>query len=265
MKKGIIKKIIVGTLIAAMTMGVMGCGAKKENAGLSNIKSKKKIVVGLSPDFAPFEFKDKQGNIIGMDAEIIKAVAKDIGVDYEIKSMDFNGLIPALQAGKLDIVVSGMNPTPEREKNILFSDGYYDSASQLVVKKGEADKYKAEKDVEGKTLAVQKASVQETQSKTLKAKEVKSLGKVTDCVLTLQGGKVDAVLLDKPVAMLTVKANADLELTDLVMKDTSTKAFAVAMKKGETDLQSSINKTIAKLKSEGKLDQFFDDAVKQAE
>lgn len=265
MKKGIIKKILSCALVAAMTMGVMGCGAKKDNAGLDNIKSKKKIVIGLSPDFAPFEFKDKQGNVVGMDAEIIKAIAKDIGVDYEIKSMDFNGLIPALQAGKLDIVVSGMNPTPEREKNILFSDGYYDSASQLVVKKGEADKYKEEKDVEGKTLAVQKASVQETQSKTLKAKEVKSLGKVTDCVLTLQGGKVDAVLLDKPVAMLTVKANDDLELTDLVMKDTTTKAFAVAMKKGETDLQSSINKTIAKLKSDGKLDQFFDDAVKQAE
>ena len=65
--------------------------------------------------------------------------------------------------------------------------------------------------------------------------------------------------------MLTVKANADLELADLVMKDTSTKAFAVAMKKGETDLQSSINKTIAKLKSEGKLEQFFNDAVSQAE
>lgn len=265
MKRGLLKKVLSCTVAILLTLGLGGCFEKKQNQALNSIKEKKKIVIGLNPDYAPFDFKDKQGNIVGMDVEIAKEIAKDLGVEYEIKSMAFRGLIGALNEGKIDIIISGMNPTPEREKNVLFSDGYYDSVSQLVVKKGEASKYKDIKDIEGKKISVQRGTVQETQATDAKAGEVKGLDAATDCILTLKAGKVDGVLLDKPVAMLTIKSNDDIELSDILIKDTETKPFAIAMKKGETDLQTEINKTLEKLKSEGKLDKFFKEAVEKAQ
>lgn len=263
MKKGLLKKICVSSMVAIISLGIMGCG--QTNKALENIKKNKKIIVGMSPDYPPFEFKDKQGNIVGMDIEIIKEIAKDLGVEYEIKEMDFGGLIPALSANKLDVVLSGMNPNPEREKSVTFSDGYYDSKSQFVVNKGDADKYKSLKDFEGKKISVQQGTVQEGQVGDISGAEIKALGKTTDCILTLQGKKVDAVLLDKPVALANVHANSKLELVNVEIVDKEQKPFAVAMKKGETDLQAEINKTISRLKSEGKLEEFFNDAVKQAE
>lgn len=264
MKKGLLKKIASIALVSVMAVSVLGCTNKSGTAvsdDLSKIKANKKIVVGLSPDYAPFEFKDKQGNIIGMDVEIIKEVAKDLGVEYEIKGMDFDGLIKSLEANKIDVILSGMNPNPEREKSVTFSRGYYDSVSQLVVRKGDAGKYKTVADLAGKTIAVQKGTVQETQANTAKAGTVKALGKTSDCILALQGKKVDAVLLDQPVAMFNAKANADLELAEVQIKDTTTKPFAAAMRKNETKLQEAINKTLDRLEKEGKLKSFFNDAV----
>lgn len=263
MKKGLLKKVVSIALVSAMAIGVLGCSNKASTAtnALSKVKEKKKIVIGLSPDYAPFEFKDKQGNIIGMDVEIIKEISKDLGVDYEIKGMDFDGLIKSLEANKIDVILSGMNPTAEREKSVTFSRGYYDSVSQIIVRKGDASKYKSVKDLEGKKIAVQKGTVQEAQAKDAKASEVKALGKTTDCVLALQGNKVDAILLDLPVAAFNAKANADVALVDIKIKDSTTKPFAVAMKKGESQLQEAINKTLDRLEKEGKLKSFFEDAV----
>ena len=141
MKKGIIKKLMAIAAVATIAIGMVGCGSgttteKKEgNAApaakattLDAIKSKGKLVVGTSADYAPYEFHTQvngKDQIVGFDIEIAKQFAKDLGVELEIKDMAFDGLLVALQADKVDMVFAGMTPTEVRKKNVDFSDIYF--------------------------------------------------------------------------------------------------------------------------------------------
>ena len=135
MKKSILKKVIAVGIMGVMALGLAGCGsstkdtsnnsedskvttdAKDGGISLEEVKKKGKLVVGTSADYPPYEFHkeiDGKDTIVGFDIDIAKEIAKDMGVEVEIKDMDFDGLLVASQAGKVDLVIAGMNPTPER-------------------------------------------------------------------------------------------------------------------------------------------------------
>ena len=102
---------------------------RKTKDALSTIKDNKKVIVGLSADYAPYEFHamvDGKDQTVGFDVDLAKEVAKDMGVELELKEMDFDALIGALKAGQIDMIISGMNPDDERKKQIDFSDIYYE-------------------------------------------------------------------------------------------------------------------------------------------
>ena len=112
MKKGIIKNVIITGLISIMAVGLAGCGnsaTKKEDTGvLDSIKESGKLVVGLSADYAPYEFhiiENGQDKIVGFDVSLAKEIADELDVDLEIQEMDFDALITALPAGKVDMVI----------------------------------------------------------------------------------------------------------------------------------------------------------------
>lgn len=285
MKKSILKKLVAMLAIGVLAIGTVGCGASnssKEEAKaasketsadsgsgdavtLQSIKTKGKLVIGTSADYPPYEFhKEINGKdqIVGFDIEIAKEVAKDLGVELEIKDMDFDGLLVAEQAKKIDIVVAGMNPTDERKQNVDFSDIYYNADNSFIVRKGEEDTIKTVEDLKGKKIGVQKGSVQETYAQdNFKDSELKSLAKVTDLTLDLDSKKIDAILVNTPVAQINCDKNPKLGTSPLVLKDIELGA-AVAMKKGSTELQTEINKTIKRLKDSGKIDQYVLDANK---
>ena len=132
MKKGIIKKIALTGLISMMAFGFVGCGNNAEKAEnnnvLNSIKESGKLVVGLSADYAPYEFhviEDGQDKIVGFDVSLAEEIADELDVELEIKEMDFDALITALPAGKIDLIISGMNPTEKRKKAVDFSEIYY--------------------------------------------------------------------------------------------------------------------------------------------
>jgi len=262
MKKGIFKNIAAISLAGIMALGLMACGKKDaDKTALEKIKASGKIVMGTSPDFPPFEFKDANGNVVGMDVSIAKEIAKDLGVTLEIKEMDFEGLLPALQGKKFDMILSGMTPKEERKQSVDFSDLYYKTDNVFVVKAADKDKFNTLEDLSGKKIGVQKGSVQEDLAKEkVTNAQLNSLAKTSDVVMNLKSGKIEAVLLEQPVAESFVAKNAELALSKVVIKD-QVGGYAIAMPKGETDLQAAINKTIARLEKEGKLKQFFDEAV----
>ncbi len=278
MKKGILKNIIAILAIGVLAIGTVGCGASKTDAGkdsgskassdgvnLDSIKSKGKLVVGTSADYPPYEFHkeiDGKDTIVGFDVDVAKEIAKDLGVELEIKDMDFDGLLVAEQAGKVDLVLAGMNPTDERKQNVDFSDIYYKADNGFIVRKGEEDSVKSLDDLKGKKIGVQKGSIQETYAKeNFKDSELKSLAKVTDLVLDLDNKKVDAILVNLPVAKINCDKNAKLGLAPFVIKDMEI-GSAVAMKKGSSELQSAVNKTIKRLQDENKIDEFAMEANK---
>ncbi|OOM76171.1 ABC transporter substrate-binding protein [Clostridium sp. BL-8] len=277
MKKGIIKKIAAVLAVSTIAISMIGCGStsstKKDGAASSTssldaIKAKGKLVIGTSADFPPYEFhtnKDGKDEIVGIDIDIAKEVAKDLGVELEVKDMDFDGLLVALQANKVDMVFSGMTPKPERKENADFSDIYYEVTQTYITRKADADKIKSEDDLKNLRIGVQKSSVQEDLAKDkFDAANIKSLTKVTDLMLDLKNNKVDAVLLESPIAEFNAKKNDDLAVSSINFKDDEG-GYAIAMPKNSPELVSSVNKTIQRLKDEKKIDDFAANAASLVE
>lgn len=266
--------LIVGTVV----FGFAGCGKNSSasaNAGttkqetkVDKIKKAGKLVLGTSADYPPYEFHksvDGKDEIVGFDVEIAKEIAKDLGVKLEIKDMDFKGLLNALDAGNIDIVLAGMTPTPEREKSVDFSNIYYKAEQKVVVRAEDKDKIKVADDLKGKKLGVQKGSIQEDIAKNqLPGAEAQALGKISDIVLALNTKKFDAAIIEGPVATSYVNANKNLVIADLKLK-TEDAGSAAAVKKGNKDLVDAINKTLERLTNEKTIDKFVTDANKLVE
>ena len=170
MKKGLIKKVVASALLGIITMGFVGCGAsnkseKESKDLLATIQEKGKVVVGMSADYAPYEFhyinENGQDVIGGFDVDIANEIANSLGVELVIQEMDFDALVAALPAGKIDLVVSGMNPTEERAKVVDFSEIYYNSQHGILVRSEDVDKYKTFADLEGAKVGAQLGSTQE--------------------------------------------------------------------------------------------------------
>lgn len=253
-----IKKIAAVALVAVVTVGMYGCGQKKEESALDKIKSNGTLVIGTAPGYPPFEFmsaKDGKGDLVGSDIDLGNKIGKDIGVKVEYKTMDFDALIPALQAGKVDMVISGMTPNEKRKKSIDFSDIYYSGTNALIVASSKNDIPKTEDELKKLKLGVQKGSVQEAYAlETLKAENVKSLTTIPDLIQDLKNGNIDAVIANKEVGGINIKQYDGIKLdTNLEMKSfNGGESSAVGLKKGDNKtLIESINKTIKELKDSG--------------
>lgn len=270
-----LKKLLALSMITLMTAGFAACGKKdassvsasqnklSEQAKVEKIKKAGKLVLGTSADYPPYEFhKSINGTdtIVGFDVEIGKEIAKDLGVQLEIKDMDFKGLLNALDAGTIDIVIAGMTPTDERKQSVDFSNIYYTAQQTLVIRTDDKDKIKSIDDLNGMGLGVQKGSIQEDIAKNqLPKSQAKALGKISDIALALKTKKVDAAIIEGPVATSYVNANKDLTISDIKLK-TEDSGSAIAVKKGEKDLVDSINKTLDRLSSSKAIEKFVVDA-----
>ena len=131
-----------------LSLGLVACGGGEDKEAstsstsdkLEQVKESGKLVVGIYPDYPPFEFHSTANGsdeIAGVDKDLGEAIAKELGVEAEFKEITFDGLIGALKADKIDIILSGMSPTPERDKSVDFTDLYYTGKNIVAVKEGE--------------------------------------------------------------------------------------------------------------------------------
>lgn len=149
----------------------------------SYAQANKTLTLATSPDYPPYEFKDTavSGNeIIGFDIDIAKYITKELGYELKVIGMDFNGLIPALQAKRADFVMAGMTPTAERKKNVDFSDLYYEAKNTIVANK-ESNLTKPE-DLTGKKVGVQLGSIQQEAVKKMAGVQAIPLNKIPDII-----------------------------------------------------------------------------------
>ena len=268
MKKGLMKKVIAAVMLGVMTMGFVGCGASSNKASdnnstdlLETIQEKGKLVVGMSADYAPYEFHyiDENGKDVigGFDVDIANEIADAIGVELVIQEMDFDALVSALPAGKVDVVISGMNPTEERAKVVDFSDIYYNSQHGILVRTEDADKYKTFADLEGAKVGAQLGSTQEQISKAeIPNADLQLLANVNNLILELKSGKVDAIVMEKPVAEMAVKNNPDLTVGEPTYEE-KTGGNAVGVAKNNPELLAKINEVINELNESGKMDDYI--------
>ena len=270
MKKGLMKKIIATAVLGIMTMWLAGCGSSNDKNSasktdlLEKIQKNGKLVVGMSADYAPYEFHyiDENGKDVigGFDVDIANEIANKIGVNLVIQEMDFDALVSALPAGKVDLVISGMNPTEERAKVVDFSEVYYNSKHGILVRAEDADKYQTFADLEGAKVGVQLGSTQEKIAKTeIPNVNLQQLSNINNLILELKAGKVDAIVMEKPVAEMAVKSNPELAVGKPIYEE-QTGGNAVGIAKNNPQLLAKVNEVITELNESGKMDEYIEKA-----
>ncbi|AVL00074.1 ABC transporter substrate-binding protein/permease [Pediococcus inopinatus] len=257
MKKKFIEIIaIIGLLVTMIPFGNAQAADSKTSSNdqsLAEIQKKGVLVLGTSPDYAPYEFqttKNGKSVDVGMDISIAKQIAKDLGVKLKIKNMDFDSLLVALQTGKVDMVMAGMNPTPARRKNVTFSNIYYQGGQDIVINKKDNKIYKNKDSFANKTVGAQTGTMQYNMAKKqISNVKVKGFDKGADLILALQTNKIDGIVMEKPSAEAYVKNNPQLSLVKggfTLSKDES--SSAIAFQKGSNTLAAAVNKSLAKIK-----------------
>lgn len=207
------------------------------------------LVMGTNAEFPPYEYYE-DNDIVGIDVEIAKAIAEKMGMELQIEDMAFDAIIPAVTSGKADFGAAGMTVTEERQRSVEFTDTYANS-NQVAIVKEDSD-IAGSADLEGKTIGVQLGTTGDALATELKDATVERYNKGLEAVQSLTQGKIDAVVIDQATAQAFVKKTEGIKILEEKMSE---EEYAIAIKKGNTDLVEKMNAAIAELKSEGKIDE----------
>lgn len=235
---------------AVMILTMAACGSKNTDTDTDTKtgSEKKHLVVATSPDFPPFESLDGS-DIVGIEPKLMQAIADKLGMELVWEQVDFDSIIPGIQAGRYDAGVAGISITPDRLKNCDFSDPYFLANQVIVVNPGSDIQSKA--DLTGKTIAVQTGTTAETYCLD-NGYEILSFASNIDAQAALTSGKADAWVVDNEVA---VKMAGEQNLTVLDEAMTS-EPYALAFAKG-SDLVDQVNQALSQLLQDGTVEQIF--------
>lgn len=248
MKRRFLKLISLTALLAAAG----GCTPKKDNTILR---------VGMDLSYAPFEMKDPQGNPDGVSVRLAEAMAKDLGRTLQIESMTFDGLIPALNSGKIDIVISSMTDNEKRRKSIDFSDPYVDTGIALLAYADSDIASVEDLKKPGKKVSVRLGTTGEMFARSeLPDTERVVLDSDPACVLEVVQGKVDAFIYDQLSVYNYNKKNP--EKTRALLKPIRKESWAVGLAKGNDELRGQINAFLKKFRADGGFDRLADQYLK---
>ncbi|WP_191961487.1 ABC transporter substrate-binding protein/permease, partial [Staphylococcus aureus] len=179
----------------------------------------------------------------------------------KIVNMSFDSLLGALKTGKIDIIISGMTSTPERKKQVDFSDSYMMTKNIMLVKKDKVNEYKDIKDFNNKKVGAQKGTEQEKIAQTeIENASITSLSRLPDVILALKSGKVEGAVVEKPVAEAYLKQNPKLGISNVKFNEEE-KDTVIAVPKDSPKLLSQINKTIKEVKDKGLIDKYMTNAA----
>lgn len=260
------KTFYFGILFIVFVFFIFTVGCDKSTANtdegsgkLKSILEAGKIVVGTSADYPPYEFRlldDEEGDIVGIDIDIANEIARELGVELEVRDILFSKLFMALEAGEIDMIIAGIAPTEKRKDSADFSDVYYQAIQKLLIRKADTEKIKSIEDLRGKKVGIQKDSIQEESARNqINGAEFVMEEKITKMISALKQMEIDAVILEKPVADSYALRNDDLISMTAGVDDQRT-GSAIAVKKGDTALLQKINEVLKKLKENNMIAEF---------
>ena len=247
MKKAL---VLMMTLVMALMM-VAGCGGEKKKA-----EAPKVLRVGTEPTFAPFEFqKEGSKEFDGFDMDLIRAIGKQLNMKVEILNMGFDALIPALNAGNIDVAAAGMSITPDRQKAVDMSDPYYVSGLVVVVNK-DNEAVKSVNDLNNKGIAVQIGTTGAEKAAKVPGAKVKNFNTNAEVFLELKNKGVEAVIIDKPVAEYFLATGGGKDYAKIVGDTMEAESYGMSLKKN-SPLTKQINKALLDLKKNGEYDKLY--------
>ena len=211
------------------------------------------LTMATNAYFPPYEYYEGE-EIVGIDAEIAKAVADKLGLELKIEDMEFDSIITAVQTGKADMGLAGMTVTDERKQSVNFSDTYA-TGIQVVIVTEDSDIATVD-DLAGKKIGVQLSTTGDMYASDDYGEDnVEKYNKGADAVMALTQGKVDAVIIDNEPAKNFVAANEGLKILDT---EYVTEDYAACINKENTALLDAVNGALTELKEDGTLQKIID-------
>lgn len=268
------KRVIALTMAALMAASLTACGgsakettaaaaadttaAAESTAAESKEAAGGKLVMATNAEFPPYEFHDGD-KIVGIDAEIAQAIADELGMELEIEDIAFDSIIPEIVSGKADMALAGMTVTEDRKASVDFSDTYATASQMIIVK--EDSEIAGPDDLKGVTVGVQLGTTGDIYVSDLEADgtTVERYNKGFEAVQALSQGKIDAVVIDGEPAKTFVSETEGLKILDEAF---TVEEYAIAVKKGNTELLDKVNGALETLKDNGTLDEIVAKYIK---
>lgn len=282
------KKVLAITMAALMAASLTACGggAKETTAAATTAEEKAedttaaeskdetsaeaaeteaakeaaggKLVMATNAEFPPYEYHDGDA-VVGIDAEIAKAIADELGMELEIEDIAFDSIIPEIVSGKADMGLAGMTVTEDRMQSVDFSDTYAKASQKIIVT--EDSEIASPDDLKGVIVGVQLGTTGDIYVSDLEADgtTVERYSKGFEAVQALSQGKIDAVVIDGEPAKTFVAETEGLKILEESFTD---EEYAIAVKKGNTELLEKINGALKTLKDNGTLDEIVAKYIK---
>ena len=246
-------------LVMAVLMLVSVAACSSSGTGKTGSQSKGTLVMATNAYFPPYEYYDG-GDIVGIDVEIMAAIADHMGYDFKVEDMEFDSIINAVDSGKADVGLAGMTVTEKRKESVDFSVSYATSKQVIIVNEG--SEIKTPDDLDGKTIGVQLGTTGDLyitwdiEDGVYGADtKVEQYSTAMEAIQALNQKKIDAVVIDMEPAKVFVEKNEGLKIleTEYIEEE-----YAIAIKKGNTELLEAVNEAINDLKKSGELQKIID-------
>ena len=246
-----LKKLVSVLLVAACVFSLAACGSKDDSkdSGDSKKDSRDTLVMATNAEFPPYEFHEGD-DVVGIDADIARAIGEEMGMEVKIEDMAFDSIIPAVTSGKADFGAAGMTVTEDRKKNVDFTDTYATATQVIIVKEG--SDIAGPDDLTGKKIGVQLGTTGDIYADDIEDAEVERYNKGFEAVQALTQDKIDAVVIDGEPAKEFVAEADGLKILDEAFTE---EEYAIAVAKDNDDLLKKMNEALASLKESGKIDE----------
>lgn len=235
--KKLFKKALIGMMVLSLSATALAKGT---------------LYVGTNAEFPPFEYLDK-GEITGFDIDMMNEIGKVLDMDVKISDMAFDGLLPALQMKKVDVVIAGMTATEERKKTVSFTQPYY-VASQVIITKKDDNSIKSFDDLKGKKVGVMLGFTGDIVVSDIEGVNIERYNAAYAGIMALNVGKIDAVVLDSEPAQNFVKQNSNLKIAEA---DAAKEEYAIALRKNDKELLEKLEKGLSEIKNNGTYDKLL--------
>lgn len=269
------KKLFTLMLTALLVLTAVGCSSKSANTDSDTpytLVESGKLLVAMSPDFAPMEFVDTtksgQDQYVGFDVTLAKYIASELGLELVIKPMSFDASMTAVQTGSVDMAISGFSYMPDRAEKFSLSDYYYagdnETAQTIIVSADKAGTFSSVEDFQGMTIAAQGSSLQESlvTEQLAGIAELSVYKAVDDAVLALKTGKVDGVAVAEGNGKAIIANNPDLAMSGFLFEvDEEAENNLILINKENTALTDVVNGILAQALDAGLYGQWYEEAL----
>ena len=246
------KKLLLSIFIVTLVFAV-GCSSEPETT-LDQVQQEGTLTIGMSADYKPFEYTDENGEIVGFDVDVAKAIGDKLGVEVEFVDTAFSGLIPGLKSDKYDLIMSAMTITEKRAKSVDFTNQYF-NAGQVVAVMDDTQNIKSVEDLTDKRVGVQLGTTGDLEvSEMDNIEEIKRYEKIPQAFIDLRNGRIDAVVNDLPVTAAYILEHPEVKM---VGEPFTTEHYGIAARPGDEELLQEVNGALKEIKEDGTYDEVY--------